>query len=791
MVLGEAPGYHEEKQGQAFVGRAGQLLREILDDAGLDPSELYITNAVNCRPPENRTPKAKEYKACRYWLEKQIESVKPRFVLCLGNIPTKATLDVKKGIKSLRGKPVQKDGIWYLPTYHPAYILRDPSQRSALEADVRLLAEMIESGGLPQEEDLNWTVVDSWGVVEEMLNSLRGDVSFDIETNCLYPWDDEAIITAVGFGTEGKQWIIPFNHMDYHPWSNEQLSRILKKCSDRLRHCYTVAHNGKFDLVWLRKHFGVKWSLNFDTLLAHYILDENSRHALEYLAQLYFGAYDYKIEAQNASWSDLVPYLAKDLYYTRRLRAVLHRQLEREGDCKIVLENIIMPCVEMFTEAELVGVTVDLEQMSRAGTHLSAKLKLAKAKLETLAPGVNWNSPKQVGEVLFDREGIKPIEYTKTGAPSTAETVLKRIDHPVCEALLNHRNAVQRLGLYIKGWEPYITEVDIIHPSFNLGGTVTGRPSCEHPNLQQTDRDPEIRSMVTAPLGWELVEADLSQIELRIAAELSSEENMLNIFGSGKDIHWSTAIRELARGHGEAALVKKTALFRTDKDLDYLSSIEVLYEMGPKAAIAIEPRWKDLRYKAKAINFGYLYGMYPKGFRDYARNDYGLHLTLEQAKQSRSAYFDMYPGLEEWHEKVRRYVRRHGYVRSLSGRKRRLPAAQSMRQDGQRMAAERMAINSPVQSFGSDLNLMAALEIHSRFDRRLLKVIGTVHDSILMMIRTCMVRKFVPQILGIMSHPRLLDKMEIKLRVPLEAEAAIGPWGKGVDLESWCERQSS
>jgi DNA polymerase I-like protein with 3'-5' exonuclease and polymerase domains len=293
-----------------------------------------------------------------------------------------------------------------------------------------------------------------------------------------------------------------------------------------------------------------------------------------------------------------------------------------------------------------------------------------------------------------------------------------------------------------------------------------------------------------------LVEADLSQIEMRIAAELSGCRNLLDAFYKGEDVHWKTAIREIARGAGKAELVKDTALKAIKNGhpfqgtLTYSSAIDILLKIGHNKAIKINSDWKEVRKKAKAINFGFLFGMWYKKFKIYARDNYGIIVTEQEAKAAYNAYFELYPELKDWHTRQQNFARRNGYVMSLSGRKRRLPLAKSSNEKEYKPAM-RQGINSPVQSFANELNLMAAIQLNKEFGPEVYRLVGTVHDSCLSWIRKNRVTKVVPRILEVMSHPELLDELNIRLRIPIEAEASIGPWGQGVSLEEWKSSRSA
>lgn len=811
MIVGEAPGEREDNSGKPFVGQSGKLLEKHLNVYGFSREEVFITNAVSCRPPENRTPTKGEIKACKKWLDYQIEKVKPRFVLLLGNVPLQS-ITGKAGITKRRGKPFEQNGIIFLPTYHPAYVLRDPNQEVVFENDIKLFRDIVDFDGIPEERELELRMVLTWSDFEEMMSDLYGTVSFDLETTSdnkamggLYPWAEGARIVSIGFGTGRTQWIIPAAHRN-SPWSFDELAEMVERISGIVEDLFLVMHNGKFDLLWMRVIFGVQWPIDFDTMLAHYLLDENSRHGLKYLAQVYCGAPDWEIDKDekqgDTTLAKLSKYHGHDVFYTRKLRFVLGKMLAQDPEVRRVFAKIMMPCSRLFTEVEMNGVFINESQFDDAESYLREQYDQALEELKEWEPEYiidskgkkqkfNWGSSQQLAKLLFDDLEIPIVELTAAGNPSCSESVIKRIDHPCTGALLKFREAKQQLSFFIDGWKPYLHRMkngDVyLHPSFKLHGTVTGRLSCEHPNLQQVPRDPRIRSLISAPEGWTLLECDLSQIELRIAAELANERAMLHAFATGVDVHWLTAINEIARGGGLKELVLDTARTWTqNKKLNYAEAIEVLLEMGPDAAAEIHPEWKELRKKAKAINFGYLYGMWWKKFKLYARDNYGITVTDQEAQESRSAFFEKYH-YEDWHKRQRRYARRHGYVKTLSGRKRRLPQAKSYEDTPERREAERQAINSPVQSFANELNLMAAIQLREEYSSKVVRICGTVHDAILVRVRNDVLEEVHDRLLKIMSRPKLMDDFGIDIFVPIEAEAKVGPWGKGMSLKKWKE----
>lgn len=814
--------------------RAKGILMDALLQAGFEESDFRWINVLPEAPPEGKNVTKTMIKNARAKFLAKVEKKDPKYVVLLGNTPCQALMD-KTGIRKLRGKPLEHEGRICLPILHPNQALHDDKWVEVIENDLQRLRECVDFGGIPEERELDYHIVDTWDKVKAMLKDIKGIVAVDLETSRLYPFttmQDELIesgraskellaqhkgthgsnnlprVVAMQFGCRKRQWVVPMETAGI--WSPAKLEKIVKLATRRLKECKTVFHNGKFDCLWMLVRFGVKWRVDFDTMLAHYLLDENDFHGLKYLAQKYLGAPDWDIGGKDkTSWSAAnAKYAAHDVFYTRALRKILRSLLLEDHDVKRVHDLIMIPCIQLFIEAEHRGVYIDLDKMDDAEVYLREELSTAltnlekwgkkASKVDAKGPNkgkINWGSSDQLANLLFNDLGIKSIEKTKGGKDSVSESVLLRIDHPMVGDLLKFRAAQKQLSAFIEGWRPYIDTTGRLHPVFKLHGTVTGRLSCEHPNLQQVPRDPRIRSLITAPEGWVLIEMDLSQIELRIAAELADEYNLLRVFNEGGDPHWQTAIREIERGAGYKKEIKKTARLhheangKTYVKIGYSEAVEYILGMGGDAAADLMVMWKEVRKKAKAINFGYLYGMWWKKFKIYARDNYGVEVSDEEAQASREAFFELYPGFPKWHDKQRRFAQINGYVRSLSGRKRRLPAAMGSKDTPERREAQRQAINSPVQSFANELNLMAALQMRREFKKSWFRLVGTVHDAVLIEVRKDKIEHVYNRGLEIMSGPDLLHDFEIELSVPIEAEAKIGAWSTGKGLKKWLDEQ--
>jgi DNA polymerase-1 len=402
-----------------------------------------------------------------------------------------------------------------------------------------------------------------------------------------------------------------------------------------------------------------------------------------------------------------------------------------------------MPAFLEYENIEEQGMYIYPERFDEVDRHISGKMSEVLAKLHKYKV-MNWGSTKQVGEYLFKELKLPVLETTPTGNPATGESVMMRMrdQHPCIDLLMEYKGYKQQHSFFIEGWKKRMHEGKL-YPSFKLL-TVTGRTSCEEPNLQQVPRDPVIRSLIGAPDGWTHVQLDYSQVELRVVAMVSGEPTMKWVFQTGQDIHTKTA-----------------------------------QDISGK-----EKPTKEERKAAKAVNFGFVYGMGWKKFKDYARDSYGVILTDEQAKKYRKRFFESYSGLIKWHSKQRKLVHMHGHVRNLIGRMRRLPEVYSPDQ-GMKAEAERQAINSPIQSFASDMTLMTVIEVGKKISRADAVCYGTVHDAILFRVRNEVLEETVLKIQKIMEAPALLKTFGVNVTVPIVSDMDIGDWGRGVSLNAW------
>jgi uracil-DNA glycosylase family 4 len=790
----ESPSEFDDLSGQLMSDATFDYIELACTTADIQVNELYFTSLISCHTPSNRKPNVSEISKCETYLTARLDIVKPKYVLLFGPTVAKHFLGHKfkkfPTFSKLRGKVFEDDGIFYIVTVR-ACELDLPEKRNMLQGDILTLSTIKNNVGIPIAKELNYSIVETQEDAEYLIKRLQecSEVAVDVETTGLDPFAHKANIISIGFGFEDEQICFAPNHHESptEDWHKDLLKRI------GALNLNVIAHNGKFDLLWLRVIWGWQWDLFFDTMLAHYLIDENDRHSLKHLSKVFYGAFDYDISLEDkiggGPLEDHCEYLAKDVMYTLKLRHTLSKMLD--VDLENVFYNLMMPVSNLFTEVEYNGVYIDLDKMTIAENFLRGEVTRYKEELDKYDKHgkVNWNSSQQVAKVLFDDLGLQVISETAKGAISTSKSVLKRIDHPLAKALLGYREVTKQLGSFIEGWKPFIKN-SRLHPNFRLSGTVTGRPSCSDPNLQNVPRDPRIRSLITAPPGKVLVEFDLSQAELRLAADASQDEGMIEAFRKGQDIHWKTGM-----GIVQASMSNVEELLSAASQIsgsvitEYDEAFDIVYEAGPAIAAEVDPFFSSIRKKAKAVNFGFIYGMWHTKFKQYAKDEYGVDVTEEEAEQTRNLFFTTYPKIERWHRTQKRLANDYGEVVSRIGRKRRLPDALMNDNSNFCRGAERQAINTPIQSFSSDWNLMVALQVREEFPPPRVRIIGTVHDSVLCEVSLNILPRFCERIIEIIREPKLLSKFTTPISVPMEGDIEIGPWGSGVSPKDYFSQQ--
>lgn len=725
LFIGEAPGAAEQQTGLAFQGRAGKLLQKTVKEIGID--NYAIANVVACRPEGmnaygkviDRKPTSTEIRHCFDNLDAIINHVKPKFIVALG--ATACTrLKVKGGITAVRGVMCETPYGQVLPIFHPSYILRSPNFKVEFKQDLNLLKNFIEGKVDIKKPQGDYIIIEDpteMAALEQDMAS-RKAFAFDIETDGLRFY--QSTIMGIGFCNRvGQAYYVPlYQSVSKDPYWGEHQDLVL----DSLKRIMTnpvkkIAHNGKFDVKFIDHQWNIQ-TKNFavDTMLLHYILDENRPHGLKTLAGFYFPEmknYDQHLREAltmknydeesfgNVPVEVLGPYCAMDCETTYRLAKKLIPELK--GKLKKLFFNFYMPLSKVYQAGELVGVKIDVPYIEKIYKENELKLVEVEASIYKLAgQELNVNSPKQLNEVLFQKLGYPILLETATKKPSTSELALKLLikklgnKAPIIPIILEFRGLKKMNTTYLKPMLEKVDSNDRIHPSFLLHGTVTGRVSSKGPNIQNIPRDPRIKGMFIPEKGFKFVEIDYSQAELRVMAFYSKDKLMTEQYMNELDIHLATAA--------------------------------FIFMKKP------EDITKDERKTAKLVNFGYLYGATPQKAHSSINERVAAEkevITLREAKQFREKFFSNYFGINRFIANTRRNILKKGTIKSCFGRIRRLPQVESPLVE-KKAEAQRQGLNALIQGTASDLTQLALIRVHKFLLSYKSRFLFTVHDAIVM-----------------------------------------------------------
>lgn len=731
MIIGEATGETEDEYNRPFIGRAGEYLREeLLVDARVPESKVRFTNAVRCHPPDNRTPTILEIKKCRAYLEAEIRRVKPKVIVGMGNVPLASLLkffykgkgeegSAKKqeskvsGISKWRGKQIwlSEFGCWFVPTFHPSYALRNEmGYHPSLYSRHQIAEDLSTAWALAQEPLIEvkypqsmyvTSVSEAHRVLEEMRNA--GTYAFDIETGGVGRSIDKWVVGCSFACSSDIGYYIPTSVLESSPELEKKYKLLLADKS-----LTKVMHNGAYEARIYRTSRVSKTGFSeryFDTMLSAHLLDENFGKGLKDLAWLYtpFGGYDTPLEVykrENKIVEDyskipddiLGPYAALDAVATWILYEKLSDKLESEG-LDSLYRKIVMPVRRVMTDAEVNGLTVDLERAHYIDELCTkARGRLREKVFEIAGREFNINSNDQLSDMLYNTLGFTPLKKTKKGYSvdkESIEYIAKQPDSDIAMYLLDRSYVSTMQGTHVKqAIEFRWPEDGKVHTHYNSTGTVTGRISASAPSLQNVPQDALVRSLYVASPGNDLVEADLKQAELATIAAISGEETFVRAFNEGIDAHSATYRKVF------------------DKPSDY------------------EPT-KLERRMAKTINFGLVYGISAVGLANR------LDLSVEAAQEFMDLYFKQLPNIAAWMEEQKRLIHENGYVTSVFGRKRRLP--DGMSDNWADMGrAERQAMNAPIQSGAADYTYVGLIRVKRGIQERKLrgKIVHTVHDCV-------------------------------------------------------------
>lgn len=804
LVVGQNPGQQEDRHGKPFVGQSGKILKAQLAKAGLDTLKVRYTNLVRCLTPDNRAPSAKEIKACKPYLDAEITRVQPKYIVPLGAPATKALAKAK--ITIAHGQMIEHDGRIICPVFHPAATFRDPSKLKVIQQDFERLKRQIDGTLGATQGAFKYRIVTDRKVLREFLDAFEAaeDFAYDTETNGLIIRKPDFVIRCIAFALPECSWVIPLempgSFYEGMPNSQAALFRVIarKACGK-----WTCTFHGKYDSGAVRRAYDVELPYDFDAMLAHYVLDENQDHDLKYVSRVELDCPEYDLPKElkfsdTPKWLELMQnpanrekyweYNAHDAWNTLQLSYKFSRQLRTRFSLRRLYNELVIPSSRALESVEAEGLPTNQAQYTAMEIRTAMERDASEKRLNEMAgKEVNWNSnQKQVPEILFEKLGLPVRAKTPTGLPSTSEEALVDLKgtHPIINELLHYRELDKILGTYLEGWKKkgYLIG-SRLYFSYKQPGTVTGRFSSR---LHQMPTEGDIRSIIAVDEAedWEFVAADLSQAELRIAAEMSGDASLIAAYLEGRDVHWDTVLYMIAAGHMEeyARQAIETAAelcpIRMKSIRSLAWALDVLREAGIDACKKVWAEWKGARDCAKRINFGFLYGMYENTFIVKAKVDYDWMCTWKQAHAYRTGFFEQRRGLEPWHTRCKRIARIDGYVTNMFGRVRRLPAIQSTDKDA-RMEAERQAVNSPVQGTIGDWKAAAMIEIDETIPKDRFKLCGEHHDALLGLVRKGYEDETLPQVRRIMERPALLKTFKIRMQVPMVVDVNVGPWGKG------------
>ena len=550
----------------------------------------------------------------------------------------------------------------------------------------------------------NYQLVDNEEKLSQLLQNIvtQSVLSLDTETTSTDPIRAELVGMSFSYA-ENQAFYVPV------PTDRSEAQKIV----DRFRPVFEnreimkVGQNIKYDMLVLANYGVQLQGPLFDTMVAHYVLQPELRHNMDYLAEIYLNYQTIHIEEligpkgkNQGNMRDLPPasvyeYACEDADVTLKLKNKLEKELD-ENNVRKLFEEIEMPLIPVLAYMERNGVRIDTEALKETSRHFTLRMKQIEEEVYQLA-GTEFNiaSPKQVGEVLFDRlKIVEKAKKTKTGQYVTSEEVLESLrgKHEVVGKILEHRGLKKLLGTYIDALPQLINpETGRIHTSFNQTVTATGRLSSSNPNLQnipiRNEDGKEIRKAFIPDDGCIFFSADYSQIELRIMAHLSGDPHMIEAFQKGPDIHAATASK--------------------------------IYK------VPLEEVTREQRSKAKTANFGIIYGISVFGLAER------LNVDRKEAKELIDGYFENYPHVKEYMDESIRIARERGYIETIFKRKRYLPDINS-RNAVVRGYAERNAINAPIQGSAADIIKVAMVRIYQRFLKEGIqsKMILQVHDEL-------------------------------------------------------------
>jgi uracil-DNA glycosylase family 4 len=823
MLIAEQPTAGDDAYGIVFCGKGLKNIKAKAESLGMD---VYATYAIKCaKNSKDLKPKVKDAKTCgTTYLSKEIELVRPKHIICLGANTFAAVTGKAVGFANLKSNRYFDETLncYIYATDHHASAMYNVQVKDQLYADLVRFKEWMDAKTVQTFEPPIYvaSTLKSLRQMQTLIREAGGIVAVDTETEGLNPyapsknvrciqfcWDTDFGGVFVPLGLAEDDYFTEKNHWHNYWQQGETLEEAVDIIREILMDSRCIWHNGKFDRLWLHqwgnRAFGAPIlvpHIYMDTMHVAFLLDELRSLKLKQLITTELGFPTYDIDDKLTKNLDvLIPYAARDTVASLLLADKYAGMLKEQPKLKNLYTKIIRPADGLFTKMELRGWPIDRERVEKCLETITGLLDETLEQMKTyLDQGgyrdlmvdkglrtyntakdtygpVNasiFSSTQKLAVLLFEVLKLKPspdktLALTDGGALSTDKEALFHLkDQEFVSMLFQSRHLAKALSTYA---EPMLRAAEgrgRITTSYRLTGTVTGRTasgkersdskrtqssSAEGMNLQNILYTYGLRACIKAQEGWSILECDLSQIEMRIAGMLSGDPLLIKAYKNGWDIHTMRAMR-----------VNKLSQEQWDE--------------LPKE------KQKDMRQKAKPVNFGYLYGMMARTFQKYALMQYEVSFTIQECQESRDQFFADHAGLPAFYAKQEAECLKFGYVESPTGRRRHLPNI-TLNPESSRDArnryyeAVRYAINTPVQGFASDWKLMSMIEVDellAGFKGKAF-LFGEIHDSILLEVRNDALEEVAALVLEVMAHPRILDKLGIEITLPVTADAKAGP----------------
>lgn len=808
MIVTEAPARYLATQGRLLSNAAGRVLSATLKDNGFVRDDFVFVPQIRCifeAETIHNKVKAQIQKHCRAHLLDAVDYYRPDVILPLGADAAKQVLGKPVKITKVRGIPTYNSDheSVVLPMLHPGYVAMYPQHTGAFNADCATFGRLVDAGldidAAAPATPSGYVFVDD---LQFLVDAKPKILVFDTETTSLSyfhkgthdvrkydpsihgkEFDPSAAILTMQFCIEpGTAYMLVWDHPE-RPISLRNKQRIRKQLVELLcnEDTLVVGHNSKFDANFVYQCLGIRYRVGGDTLMLAALIDENAiSKSQNVMVKQYVPSHAGYDDTFNSTYDKsrmwevpldaLLSYGCGDVDTCFMLYEVFMDILNDDPKLLAHYHYVSLSGINSFADIEVHGTHVDMtalaafeQLMEEAVTeeYLNLLEQIPKSiKRKHIDRGLKFSRGEFTRDILFEHPDgfrLRPTVFTGSTAklpePLRVPSVSTK-DHlpyfyeqcPFTLELAEYIKDDRILGTSVRGFKNKYIHDGLVRPTYSLWTAVTGRTSSENPNgqnyIKRGPRAKAYRKVFVAPDGYIVIEADYSQAELRIVADMANEPTMLRVYLEGGDIHVTTALIVLG--------ISLEQFFLLSKD-----------------------EQKAARQKAKAVNFGFVYGMGWRKFIGYAKTQYGVEFTEIEAQRIRAAYFELYAMLLPWHDAMRAYATQHGFVRSYSGRIRHLPMIHSQDKSVVQEAG-RQAINSPVQGFASDLGIIAVSRMQDEIEPKYLQPIAFVHDALYCYAPIKYALWAAETLKYYMESNPLVDMFNRRMRVPIVADVSIG-----------------